>query len=229
MLDNKSRIRHFNMVLYSTEDELLKMFVKYKERITRYAYIVHDKCVYDRDIYEEDGKTLKHKQGEAEKVHIHLLLSVYNNTTCSAIKKLFSTDTDKPRVEPMNDIYGSFRYLIHKDNPEKYQYDLLSVQSNDMNYYLSLETNGERKESDQKAWEIVQLLRQDTSPMIIAKRYGRDFIIHYRQYKDFCDSVTLWERENRYRLIEVPNEKDPFEKKEYDQEKIPFEDDQKGV
>lgn len=223
MLDTKSRVRHFNMVVYCTENELLEMFRKYRGRITRYAYIIHDKCVYDRDIYEDDNKTLKHKQGEPEQVHIHLLLSLYNNTTCSAVKRLFSTETDKPRVEVMNDIYGSFRYLIHKDNPEKYQYDLLGVQSSDINYYLSLEGNGERKESDQKAWEIVQLLRQDTSPMIIAKRYGRDFIIHYRQYKDFCDSAKLWEMENRYR--EVETEENPFEEKVYEQEKIPFEDD----
>lgn len=215
------RSRHFAMILYVDLPTLYRLLRIYNNRIVRYAFIVHDKCHYLED-YINDNNELVHSAGEKERVHIHLLLSLYNPTTFSAVRKLFITENDKPMVEVVSDLCSMFRYLIHKDNPEKYQYDINEVESNDLDYYLSLETDGERKDTDQKSLEILDLLQRNVNPFLIAKKYGRDFIIHYRQYKDFVDAIELWEKDNAYRK-KLSEDESGNVTEVYDDEQIPFE------
>ena len=187
------RYRHFDLIVYCTENELFSMLHKYNDRISRYAFAKHDKDTFDSTVYEDDGKTVKHNQGELKKEHRHLTISLYNACTCTAVKKMFTTPEDKPRVDSVNDLSAVFRYLVHLDNPEKYQYDYDSIISNDITYYESLEKRGQMRDTDQNAVEIVSLIRKGVNPWLIAQKYGREAIIHYRHYKDFADSISLWE------------------------------------
>ena len=70
---------------------------------------LHDK---DRDADEESQK----------KPHWHLILCYPGPQTLNAVKTL----TDKlnsPMPTALGSVRGNYRYLTHKDNPEKYQYD----------------------------------------------------------------------------------------------------------
>lgn len=183
-----NRYRSFTIVFYAGAVELNKFLLKYSVRISHYAYIVHDKDVYQEDLKDNDGNYV-HKAGEIEKPHIHLLVDFYNAHTPNAVKKLFTTEVDKPRVERVSDKVAQYEYLIHKNDPDKYQYPKSSIVSDDINWYDKLCISGEKRDSDDKAISIVNDILAGISPRILMHRYGRDFIIHYNQYKDMADLV----------------------------------------
>lgn len=60
--------------------------------------------------------------GEYKKSHYHIILCYSGPTTEKTVKNI----TDKlncPKPIALEQVRGYFRYLIHKDNPEKVQYD----------------------------------------------------------------------------------------------------------
>lgn len=81
-----------------------------KSSYTWYAFIYHDKDDTDKHIhilaYDEGGTSLKaHCKRFSSVIPSNFVLKVYN-----------------PRAMA--------RYLIHKDNPEKFQYDLKNIETN---------------------------------------------------------------------------------------------------
>lgn len=60
--------------------------------------------------------------GEPKKPHYHIILNYDNTTTYNNVCK-FLEPFNCPIPQPLESIRGYFRYLTHKDNPEKYQYD----------------------------------------------------------------------------------------------------------
>lgn len=59
--------------------------------------------------------------GEPKKAHYHIILVYGSPTTYNNVKSL--TDRlNSPIPQPLENIKGYYRYLTHKDNPEKYQY-----------------------------------------------------------------------------------------------------------
>ena len=60
--------------------------------------------------------------GESKKAHYHIILVYDGPTTYNNVKSL--TDSlNCPIPQPLEQVRGYYRYLTHKDNPEKYQYD----------------------------------------------------------------------------------------------------------
>lgn len=60
--------------------------------------------------------------GEPKKAHYHVILCYSGPTTFKCVKSI--TDSlNQPIPIPLEQVRGYFRYLTHKDNPEKYQYD----------------------------------------------------------------------------------------------------------
>lgn len=74
--------------------------------------------IHDRDV-EDDGSPIKG--------HYHLLLAYSSATTLSNIRGWFKAcgmpETDLHSVRVCASGVGYYRYLTHKDNPEKAQYD----------------------------------------------------------------------------------------------------------
>lgn len=60
--------------------------------------------------------------GEIKKSHYHVLLMFDNTTTDTVAKEVFSK-INGVGCELVRSKRGYFRYLCHKDNPEKFQYD----------------------------------------------------------------------------------------------------------
>ena len=60
--------------------------------------------------------------GEYKKAHYHVLIAYGNSTTQSNIDRI-SKMVNGSMAIPVMSLKGYFRYLTHKDNPEKYQYD----------------------------------------------------------------------------------------------------------
>ena len=72
----------------------------------------------DKDPTEEDKKP-----------HWHVIANWESGTTTGAVAKRITDSINAPLPIPLNSIRGYFRYLTHKDNPEKFQYDEKDIQT----------------------------------------------------------------------------------------------------
>jgi len=69
--------------------------------------------LHDKDI-NPDGTT--------KKPHHHIILVYGNPTTYNNVKAFTCGELKQTIPQPLQQIIGYYRYLTHKDNPEKYQY-----------------------------------------------------------------------------------------------------------
>lgn len=78
-------------------------------------------------LHDRDIDTTGDKQ-ETKKAHRHVIVCYSGPTTFSAVKSL--TDSlGQPIPQPLESVRGYYRYLTHKDNPEKAQYDEADIQT----------------------------------------------------------------------------------------------------
>lgn len=61
--------------------------------------------------------------GEQKKPHYHIILGYDGPTTFNNVKHNITDKLCQPIPIPLESPKGYYRYLTHKDNPEKYQYD----------------------------------------------------------------------------------------------------------
>lgn len=173
MNDNK-RFRNFSLVTYLNSYQVENIISKHDRQIRAYAYIVHDKCNKEK--------------------HIHLLICLINNTTCNAIKNWFSGIEDSnglevnTLVQPMNDIYCSYKYLTHDTQQAKvdgkYQYSVDNILGNNLSYFV----DSSAQDIDNLTLALNDLL--DGIPLVeVAKKYGRDFIVHYGHIKQLFNDI----------------------------------------
>ncbi len=71
--------------------------------------------LHDKDVNEDEERTPK-------KPHYHVLL-VYKGPTAYSVVKALTDELNQPRPQAIEQLGGYYRYLVHQDNPEKYQYD----------------------------------------------------------------------------------------------------------
>jgi hypothetical protein len=60
--------------------------------------------------------------GEPKKAHYHVILC-YSGPTSYTVVKALTDKLNQPVPQPLEQVRGYYRYLTHKDNPEKYQYE----------------------------------------------------------------------------------------------------------
>lgn len=75
-----------------------------------------------------------------KKEHYHIILCYSGPTTLSCVKRI-TDELNQPRPIPLEQVRGYFRYLTHKDNPEKYQYnekDITIINDFDVDNYNDL-------------------------------------------------------------------------------------------
>lgn len=66
--------------------------------------------------------------GEPKKPHYHVIL-IYGSPTTYNNVKAFTDKLNQPIPQPLEQVRGYYRYLTHKDNPEKYQYNEQDIQT----------------------------------------------------------------------------------------------------
>ena len=105
-----------------------------------------------------------------KKAHYHVILCYEGPTTYSNVLKLCEA-LNAPIPQPLEQLRGYYRYLIHKDNPEKYQYNeyqITTINGFDISNYLEL-TN------DQVLCGIKQLIE----------------IIQDNKITEYCDLINI--------------------------------------
>jgi len=104
--------RHWAFVLYpdSAPDQWIDMLVN-----TGIQFCVSP--LHDRDVNPD---------GSFKKPHFHVILVYDGPTTYNNVKSL--TDSlGQPIPQPLEQVRGYYRYLTHKDNPEKFQYNEFDI------------------------------------------------------------------------------------------------------
>lgn len=101
--------------------------------------------LHDSDKWESDdlGEPPKHKKGDKKKAHWHIILCFDSVKSRDQIKEI----TDKlgfvGQIKVLS-IKGSVRYLTHKDNPEKAQYnekDIINIGAVDLEKLIKSKTD----------------------------------------------------------------------------------------
>lgn len=103
----EKRYRHFMILLYPEWENFKEILQDLKGNFKNYAYIKH--------IPESDEK----------KEHIHFILSLDNPRTIKSLSQ--RVEVPENLIQRVKSLRGACRYLIHKDDEDKYQYDLDQV------------------------------------------------------------------------------------------------------
>lgn len=78
-----------------------------------------------------------------KKPHYHVILVFDGPTTYNNVLSI-TESLNQPIPQPLEQVRGYYRYLIHKDNPEKYQYneyDITTLNGFDISNYIELTTS----------------------------------------------------------------------------------------
>lgn len=98
--------------------------------------------------------------GEVKKAHYHLLFT-YDNPASTATAKLFADKLNAPAPQWVDSLKGYYRYLTHKDNPEKAQYSEAEIEHfggfNPLNLLSSSEIAERNKQANR---EVIKLIRE---------------------------------------------------------------------
>lgn len=170
----QKKYRSFCLTSYLSKSQLAEVLYRHDRQIRAYAYIEHNK-----DINED---------GTPKERHLHILLRLINNRTLDDVRNWFKGYTDLSGLpintlgQVMHDISSSFEYLTHDTEQAraegKHLYDPTEIVSNDIQYFKDSTLHDE----DNISLALMEMC--DGIPLQeVAKKYGRDFIIHYQSIK----------------------------------------------
>lgn len=127
---NHSRKRCFNLILYpdSIDYDCSSLLKSISSSGDSFAYILHDRDSYLHDVFDSDSGELLYSSGSHKKNHVHVVLYYKDARTISSISKQY--DIPENMIEIVKSVKGIYRYLVHKDDPEKFQYDISDVVTN---------------------------------------------------------------------------------------------------
>lgn len=125
--------------------------------------------------------------GTPKKAHYHVIMCYSGPTALSVVKKL--TDSlNQPNPQALEQVRGYYRYLTHKDNPEKYQYSAAEVST----------ING---------FNITDYVEPTKSEVNALKRDIRAYIRENEiyEYSDLMDMLDTMEDEHGQKMCEIAN------------------------
>lgn len=167
----------FKMISYNTLEFIVE---KLNERSANYYIVEHDK-----DLNEN---------GETKEKHFHIVFTVPVRMRFKQVFNLFNAGEEQNTlVQVSDDLTHDIRYLTHKDNPEKHQYDDSEIISNNVERYNKYV--GGRCDTDEEKNEIFidDLCSFSVREMCI--KYGRDYMRYYKQYNEVKEMLLSEVRE----------------------------------
>lgn len=191
--DTQRAYTHMLVVFGKSLQDIVMELETLKEShfIGSYACILHDKDKYteedkQRDI--ENGRTPQNV-GDIKTPHIHVLVTFKQNVSRNQIiNRFIIQDLDKGisvLSKIVKDRYASYRYLTHKDNQEKTQYDDNDIIGwNIQNYETKLNTS-----QNTLYVEMYQDYESNETYYNMMIKYGRDYIINYQKYKEYFELI----------------------------------------
>lgn len=164
--------------------EPIEKFQPIFDNCKNYAYIWHDK----------DGN----------EPHYHLLFQLKNNTTPSAFLNAYNI---KMHSEVATSPLLAFEYLTHKNDPDKYQYPFEDIVALDINKFQALSSSGNEDNKNLRTYDLLQDIINKVPLEEMVYKYGRDFVLNYKKYRDFAlmlsNSELVLNEEYLYLLSEM--------------------------
>ena len=166
----KFRTRRWSMIAYGVNPcgdslELLKF-----TSCTGLAMIYHD-----RDVLAD---------GSLKEPHWHILVYFANAVSlkgaCAAIDEICVGNV---LGEPVKDVQGAYQYLVHKNNPEKFQYcpsDIITWGD----FEKLIAEDKKEAQNEQFLMDLLSLSRWE-----MACKYGRDYMKNYDSYRRFTEMI----------------------------------------
>lgn len=204
--------RCFNLRLYLDESSIQRVITQNRRKIRSYAYINHDRDTDDK--------------GELKKSHYHIVFRTYSQFTRFQIYKWFQKFTfdfdaesqewikrENIDIQITKDITASTEYLTHKNDPDKYQYSVNDVISDD---WEDINNANDGKSKDE-SYEIVEKILEGVSERELLKTYGREYVYHRQQYRELAYQIRMSYIPEKQRFEEFDINSAGFEpsKKEY--------------
>lgn len=174
------RSRCFHLVLYKEDNDHLNALDLIQNEYN-FAYILHDK-----DIIEDTG--------ELKKPHWHVILYFDNPHYLLSLAKDLGI---KPNYIKTDELKKGLEYLIHKNNPDKYQYPIDEVKGPLKDKLLTFLGNSSQVEK-QSILLLYQLINSFDGPI-----YLNDFIplvLENNLWSFFRRSQLTW-----FKLLEEHN------------------------
>lgn len=110
--------RNFEIITYDLDKEKTLQRLKSLSYIVKYAFIVHDKDVYDE---EDERNNPEHINGKLKPAHMHIMIACNNTYDPKRIAKDF--DIPLNRLQFIKSSYAhAVRYLTHETAPDKFIY-----------------------------------------------------------------------------------------------------------
>lgn len=120
--------RNWAFLIYPTKEELENLSSKYdgadgygtaplnwREILKQTGLEYAISPLHDKDLLEDNSFRTK-------KPHYHIIVCYGNTTTYNNVLNL-TKQFNSPVPQALEQVRGYYRYLTHKDNPDKYQYD----------------------------------------------------------------------------------------------------------
>lgn len=147
--------------------------------------------------------------GEQKKPHYHIVVCFPGPTTYNKVSSDICNQLNATIPQRVLSIVGIYRYFIHKDNPEKYQYDERDIRSSngfDIGEYTTLTTNQilfykkellilcQKKKFTEYSQLVNYLLKNDCNDLLLVVS---NFVVFFDRYlssmrnqkKDFDNQV----------------------------------------
>lgn len=179
---DEQQFRKFSCVTYLSESQLQECLQRSGDMIRGFAY-----CYHDKDIAED---------GTLKAFHAHLVLWLYNPRKLKSIRGWFDCGYKDEKgekintlIQPCHDVKASAEYLMHKNDPDKYQYPPESVVYSDPLLFEFPDT-----QKDDVALLSLEDLLNGLSLRACASKYGRDFMFHYGHIRQLYVDIIRQEQ-----------------------------------
>lgn len=147
------------------------------EQINHWAFAYHDKDI------KEDGSDLK-------EAHFHVLCVFRGNKSIEACRRFFEEGSEQNTLaKPMEDLEHDFRYLIHKDDLDKYQYDKETIVTDGTKFWERVDKEIVKKGKPSDEELVDDLLAETIDIETLGRKYGRDFMKNLERYQYFREQV----------------------------------------
>lgn len=196
--------KNFCLTTYYTLEDALKIcdLLQREGWLQHYAMQLHDKDV------NEDGTP--------KEPHVHIVVITYRKTTCNKVRAMFygQTPDGKDKVNTLaqvcENLDGAYDYLTHRTPSAradgKYQYSLEDTKTDFDPFWC--ERGLESREVDSLTSACFDLANGCVTHTQLLKRYGRDFIINYRNLREVAYMLkSEYDSENPYERITNTNGK----------------------
>lgn len=167
------RGRNWCLLLYPDDPSHVECLEKLQKLGYNYCAVLHDS-----DIYSEDDCDAAHPVGTLKKPHYHVVLAFPNARYQIPLGKELGIKENY--VSLARNLDGALLYLLHRGNPEKYQYDISTAQGA---LTKALERLLEQEPESGRVLRVLDVL--DTLPVPVSYRAFLTRICEMDLYGDF--------------------------------------------